>query len=50
MTYVDGFVIAVPSGNRDTFIEHANRFDSMLIEQGRCEWWNAGAMTFQTAR
>ena len=34
MTYVDGFVLAVPSGNKDTFVEHANRFDSMMIEEG----------------
>ena len=34
MTYVDGFVIAVPSANREAFVEHARKFDTMLIEAG----------------
>jgi len=34
MTYVDGFVIAVPSENREAFLEHAHRFDSMIIDEG----------------
>lgn len=34
MSYVDGFVIAVPDENRTTFIEHARIFDSMLLEHG----------------
>ncbi|MES2491899.1 MAG: DUF1428 domain-containing protein [Pseudomonadota bacterium] len=34
MTYVDGFVIAVPTANKDRFIETARKFDTMLIEHG----------------
>ena len=34
MAYVDGFVLAVPSTNKQQFIEHARFFDSMLLEMG----------------
>jgi uncharacterized protein YbaA (DUF1428 family) len=34
MTYVDGFVIAVPTANRDKFIEHARTADSVFLELG----------------
>ena len=34
MSYVDGFVMAVPDESRTTFIEHARIFDSMLLEHG----------------
>ncbi len=34
MSYVDGFVIAVPKENRDKFIYHANTGDSMFMELG----------------
>ncbi|MFM5915638.1 DUF1428 domain-containing protein [Chakrabartia godavariana] len=34
MSYVDGFVIAVPKENREKFIHHANSADSMFIEKG----------------
>src|SRR4051812_23820587 len=34
MAYIDGFVIAVPNTNRDTFIAHANTFDPLFIEFG----------------
>src|SRR5688500_17464330 len=34
MAYVDGFVLAVPSTNKQQFIEHAQLFDSMLLEMG----------------
>ena len=34
MSYIDGFVIAVPDDNRTSFIEHARLFDSMLLEHG----------------
>ena len=32
--YIDGFVIAVPTANRQKFIDHANGADSMFIEFG----------------
>lgn len=34
MTYVDGFLIAVPKANKDAFIRHAEMGDSVFIEQG----------------
>ena len=34
MAFVDGFVLAVPSTNKQQFIEHAQFFDSMLLEMG----------------
>ena len=34
MTYVDGFVIAVPKANKQQFIEHANKGDSVFTELG----------------
>ena len=34
MTYVDGFVIAVPSANKQKFIDHANLGDSVFLELG----------------
>ncbi len=34
MSYIDGFVIAVPVDRREQFIAHANAFDAMLMEFG----------------
>lgn len=34
MKYVDGFVIAVPTENRQKFIDHAARADEMFVEHG----------------
>jgi len=34
MSYIDGFVIAVPNANRDKFIEHAATFDTIFLEFG----------------
>ena len=34
MAYIDGFVIAVPTANRDAFIAHAKKFDEMFLEYG----------------
>lgn len=34
MAYIDGFVIAVPTANRQAFIEHARRFDPVFMEYG----------------
>lgn len=34
MPYIDGFVIAVPTANRDKFIAHATKADSMFLEHG----------------
>lgn len=34
MTYVDGFVAAVPTENREKFIEHAKTFTALFKEHG----------------
>jgi uncharacterized protein YbaA (DUF1428 family) len=34
MSYIDGFVMAVPDANRGAFIDHANRFDALFLEFG----------------
>jgi len=34
MSYVDGFVIAVPTANKAKFIEHANRMDILFKKHG----------------
>lgn len=34
MSYVDGFVIAVPKSNKQAFIDHAKMADGMFLEMG----------------
>ena len=34
MTYVDGFVAAVPTANKQKFIDHAKKADSVFVELG----------------
>ena len=34
MSYIDGFVIAVPTANKQKFIDHARMADGMFIEFG----------------
>lgn len=34
MTYIDGFVLAVPTANKQKFIDHANLGDSVFMELG----------------
>lgn len=34
MSYVDGFVIAVPKANRQAFIDHARTADDVFLEMG----------------
>lgn len=44
MTYIDGFVIAVPTAHRQKFIEHARQADAVFLEQGATrilECWQA---------
>lgn len=45
MAYVDGFVIAVPTANKDRFIEHARKADPVFMELGATrilECWEDG--------
>lgn len=34
MAYIDGFVIAVPTGNKDAFVKHAKEMDRLILEMG----------------
>ena len=34
MSYVDGFVIAVPTDNKQAFIDHARKFDELFMTYG----------------
>ena len=34
MSYIDGFVIAVPEQRRQDFIDHARQFDAVFLEYG----------------
>ena len=34
MSYIDGFVIAVPTANKQKFIDHAKSVDSLFMELG----------------
>ena len=34
MAYIDGFVLAVPTANKQNFIAHATDFDSVFLEHG----------------
>ncbi len=34
MSYIDGFVIAVPTANKQKFIDHAYLGDSVFMEMG----------------
>ncbi|MEM6486489.1 MAG: DUF1428 domain-containing protein [Pseudomonadota bacterium] len=34
MSYIDGFVIAVPTANKQKFVEHAKAVDNIFIEFG----------------
>jgi uncharacterized protein YbaA (DUF1428 family) len=34
MSYIDGFVIAVPTANKQKFIEHAGRIDTIFTDLG----------------
>ena len=34
MAYIDGFVIAVPTGKKQNFLDHANEIDPIFLELG----------------
>ena len=34
MSYIDGFVAAVPKANKEAFIEHAKKGDAVFMEHG----------------
>ena len=53
MSYIDGFVIAVPTANKQKFIEHARQLDPIFIELGAIrviEGWGDEAAFLATAK
>lgn len=34
MSYIDGFVLAVPTAGKQKFIDHARKFDTVFLEYG----------------
>jgi uncharacterized protein YbaA (DUF1428 family) len=34
MSYIDGFVMAVPNANKQKFVDHASEFDKLFLEFG----------------
>lgn len=34
MSYIDGFILAVPTTNRETFLDHARKGDSVFVKHG----------------
>lgn len=34
MAYIDGFIVAVPTANKEKYLEVAKKFDAMMIEHG----------------
>jgi uncharacterized protein YbaA (DUF1428 family) len=34
MSYIDGFVLAIPTANKQKFIDHAREFDQVFIQFG----------------
>jgi uncharacterized protein YbaA (DUF1428 family) len=34
MSYIDGFVIAVPTANKQKFVDHARQLDPIFVELG----------------
>jgi uncharacterized protein YbaA (DUF1428 family) len=34
MSYIDGFVIAAPTADKEKFLDHANRMDAIFLEMG----------------
>jgi uncharacterized protein YbaA (DUF1428 family) len=39
MTYIQGFVIPVPTANKQAFIDHARKADAVFIEHGALRIW-----------
>lgn len=51
MSYFDGFVLAVPTANKQKFIDHANKGDSVFMELGAIrilECWGDDVPTGKT--
>jgi uncharacterized protein YbaA (DUF1428 family) len=51
MAYIDGFVMAVPNGNKQKFIDHARQADAVFLENGATrviECWGDDVPTGKT--
>jgi uncharacterized protein YbaA (DUF1428 family) len=49
VNYIDGFVAAAPTANRDVYRRHAEQAAVVFKEPARSRWSSAGATTFPTA-
>jgi uncharacterized protein YbaA (DUF1428 family) len=45
MTYIDGFVAAVPTANREAYKQHVERAANVFKDHGALKGSNVGAMT-----
>lgn len=43
MSYIDGFVLAVPKANKQKFIDHATEGDAVFMEMGAVRVWECWA-------
>ena len=50
MQYIDGFVAAVPTANREKYRQHAEAFAEVFKEYGAVRAVEAGATTSRPAR
>jgi len=50
MTYVDGFVAAVPTQNKDIYKKHAEETAVVFKNTAPLNWWSVGAMMCRRAK
>ena len=50
MTYIQGFVVAVPTANRSAYLDHARQVLPLFKESERFEWSRPGATMCRKAR
>lgn len=43
MSYIQGFVIPVPTANKQAFIDHARKADAVFVEHGALKVWECWA-------
>ena len=50
MSYIDGFVLAVPTANTQKFIDHSKKFESLFLEHGATRVLESNPMSFDGMR
>lgn len=50
MSYIDGFVVPVPKGQKERYQQFAARSAPFFWNMARCVWLNAGAMMSRWGR